>query len=58
MEKYIKKMFITKHSEKLISSVQCKDILKDKRPDTLYYGMINNLAPAYEEEIDFFDKIN
>ena len=58
MEKYIqRKMFITKHSEKLISSVQCKDILKDKRPDTLYYGMINN-TPGYEEGIDFFDKIN
>lgn len=44
MEKYIeRKMFITKHSEKLISSIQCKDIIKEKRPDTLYYGMVENL---------------
>ncbi len=55
MEKYIeRKMFITKHSEKLISSTQCKDIIKEKRPDTLYYGMVENLK---EDENQLFTKI-
>ncbi|WP_409198343.1 Mur ligase family protein [Methanobrevibacter acididurans] len=56
MERYIqRKMFITKHSEKLISSTQCKDILKDIRPDTLYYGMVNNLPD--NENTDLFKKL-
>lgn len=54
MERYIeRKMFITKHSEKLISNIQCKDILKEKRPDTLYYAMTENLT----NETDPFTKI-
>ena len=50
MEKYInRKMFITKNSEKLISNVLCKDIISNKRPDTLYYGMIDNLEESSDE---------
>lgn len=59
-EKYIeRKMFITKHSEKFITSGHCKDIIKDIRKDAIFYSMVNDL-PNYSDEKynEYFDKLS
>lgn len=58
-EKYIeRKMFITKHSESFITSIHCKDIIKDIRKDAIFYSMVNDL-PDYDESNynAYFDKL-
>ena len=59
MEKYTeRKMFITKHSENFITSIHCKDTVKEARPDAIFYAMVKDL-PGYDDEKKqrYFDKI-
>ena len=60
MEKYTeRKMFITKNSENFITSIHCKDTVKEARPDAIFYAMVKDL-PGYEEDKKqrYFDKIS
>ncbi|MDO5849579.1 MAG: Mur ligase family protein [Methanobacteriaceae archaeon] len=58
-EKYIeRKMFITKHSESFITSIHCKDIIKDIRKDAIFYSMVSDLPDYNNEKYDqYFDKL-
>ena len=59
MEKYTeRKMFITKHSENFITSIHCKDTVKEARPDAIFYAMVKDL-PGYDDDKKqrYFDKI-
>lgn len=59
MERYTqRKMFIAKNSENFITSIHCKDTVKDARPDAIFYAMVKDL-PNYDEskKSSYFDKI-
>lgn len=59
MERYTKrKMFISKHSENFITSIHCKDTVKEARPDAIFYAMVKDL-PSYDssKKEEYFDKL-
>jgi len=59
MERYTqRKMFISKNSENFITSIHCKDIVKDARPDAIFYSMVKDL-PDYDasKKEDYFKGI-
>ena len=59
MERYTqRKMFIAKNSENFITSIHCKDTVKEARPDAIFYAMIKDL-PNYDanKKSLYFDKI-
>ena len=59
MERYTqRKMFIAKNSENFITSIHCKDTVKEARPDAIFYAMVRDL-PGFEEskKSEYFDKV-
>ena len=59
MEKYTqRKMFIAKNSENFITSIHCKDTVKEARPDAIFYAMVKDL-PGYDpsKKSEYFDKV-
>jgi UDP-N-acetylmuramoylalanine--D-glutamate ligase len=59
MERYTqRKMFIAKNSENFITSIHCKDTVKEARPDAIFYAMVKDL-PGYEpsKKSEYFDKV-
>lgn len=59
MERYTqRKMFIAKNSENFITSIHCKDTVKDARPDAIFYAMVKDL-PNFDadKKSEYFDKI-
>ena len=59
MERYTqRKMFIAKNSENFITSIHCKDTVKEARPDAIFYAMVKDL-PGYDpsKKSEYFDKV-
>ena len=59
MELYTqRKMFIAKNSENFITSIHCKDTVKEARPDAIFYAMVKDL-PGYDpsKKSEYFDKV-
>ncbi len=59
MEKYTqRKMFIAKNSENFITSIHCKETVKDARPDAIFYAMLKDL-PGFDpsKKSEYFDKV-
>ena len=59
MEKYTqRKMFIAKNSENFITSIHCKDTVKEARPDAIFYAMVKDL-PGFDpsKKSQYFDKV-
>ena len=53
MERYTqRKMFIAKNSENFITSIHCKDTVKEARPDAIFYAMVKDLPGS-----EYFDKV-
>ena len=47
-----------KNSENFITSIHCKDTVKEARPDAIFYAMVKDL-PGYEpsKKSEYFDKV-
>jgi UDP-N-acetylmuramoylalanine--D-glutamate ligase len=59
MERYTqRKMFIAKNSENFITSIHCKDTVKEARPDAIFYAMVKDL-PGFDpsKKSQYFDKV-
>ncbi len=59
MERYTqRKMFIAKNSENFITSIHCKDTVKEARPDAIFYAMVKDLL-GYDssKKSEYFDKV-